>query len=408
MYKLVFLSGLFPSSQYDYIISNSKGVIQYAADALQKSILKGLSEHISGIKVINLPYLGGYPQSFNKPFFYGGNVFHTISKDRNITIDNIGFCNIKGIKHISRYLQTKNALKKWCSANANDTTIVLIYAISTPFLKACSEVKKEYDNLRIVLIVPDLPEYMGGSDAGILKWLKRKNQQILKELYNDIDGYVLLSEHMREKLPVGEKPWSVMEGIYNPVDDITEVKIAENYGKFILYTGTIAKRYGIMNLVHAFDAIQNKTYKLLICGAGDAEPEIKEHTINNSNIIYLGQLPRQKILALQKCATLLVNPRTGEEYFTKYSFPSKTMEYFGSGTPCLIYKLQGIPDEYYEYCYSINGYSINELTGVLSNLMELPEAELRNKGKQARNFILKYKNPVAQAKKILDVIDQLK
>lgn len=41
--KVSLLLGCFPSDKYDEIVSNSKGVIQYAADALQKSFLEGLS-----------------------------------------------------------------------------------------------------------------------------------------------------------------------------------------------------------------------------------------------------------------------------------------------------------------------------------------------------------------------------
>ena len=38
-----------------------------------------------------------------------------------------------------------------------------------------------------------------------------------------------------------------------------------------------------------------------------------------------------------------VNPRQNNEEFTKYSFPSKTMEYLASGVPVVAYKLDGIP-----------------------------------------------------------------
>ena len=59
--KVSLLLGCFPSDKYDEIVSNSKGVIQYAADALQKSFLEGLSTFFDDIHVINLPYIGSFP-----------------------------------------------------------------------------------------------------------------------------------------------------------------------------------------------------------------------------------------------------------------------------------------------------------------------------------------------------------
>lgn len=41
--KIALLFGLFPKDNYDVIIKNSKGVIQFAADALQKALVEGLS-----------------------------------------------------------------------------------------------------------------------------------------------------------------------------------------------------------------------------------------------------------------------------------------------------------------------------------------------------------------------------
>ena len=57
-----------------------------------------------------------------------------------------------------------------------------------------------YPELKIVLIVPDLPEFMHEAERGI-KGLVRKywNHRILSH-YSEIDGFVLLTEHMAERL----------------------------------------------------------------------------------------------------------------------------------------------------------------------------------------------------------------
>ena len=46
---------------------------------------------------------------------------------------------------------------------------------------------------------------------------------------------------------------------------------------------------------------------------------------------------------------ILVNFRSPNEELTKYSFPSKILEYISSGSLVLSTRLLGIPDEYFSY-----------------------------------------------------------
>ena len=176
--------------------------------------------------------------------------------------------------------------------------------------------------------------------------------------------------------------------------------------KQILYTGTLARRYGIMNLLHAFNKMQVANIKLVICGSGDCESEILKAAYSNPNIIFKGLIEREQILLLQRQATLLVNPRTSEGAFTKYSFPSKTMEYLASGTPTLLYKLSGIPNEYYDYCFTIeSNNTVEHLSKEMERILSLDSDLLNNIGKKARGFILNEKNPRKQCEKIFRLIN---
>ena len=49
-----------------------------------------------------------------------------------------------------------------------------------------------------------------------------------------------------------------------------------------------------------------------------------------------------------------VNPRPGAADFTRYSFPSKTLEYLDAGKPVLAYRNDGIPPEYDEHLLYIS------------------------------------------------------
>ena len=214
---------------------------------------------------------------------------------------------------------------------------------------------------------------------------------------------------MTEMLPIGNKSWTVVEGIFNNSQDdvLVNKKTSKDALQYIFYAGTLAKRYGVMNLVEAFMHITNQNTRLVICGAGDSEKEIVKCTSIDRRIIFKGQLPRIEVLKLQKESTLLVNPRTPEKEYTKFSFPSKTMEYLASGVPVLLYKLPGIPEEYYQYCYSIEDLSIEYLTNKMNEILSLDSYELKLKGDKAREFILREKNPASQAHKIVNLINSL-
>lgn len=402
--NLLFLTGLFPSVSYDKIVSDSKGSIQYAADALQKAIIHGLAHWTDKLQIINLPFIGSYPKRYKKSHV-STFPFTINTEEKEAKGLNVGFCNIAGIKQISRFYNSYRAL----SENVDDTSnVILVYAITSPFLKACEKIKRRNPKTKVVLIVPDLPEYMSSNDSILVRILKQINYHFLDRLYACVDGYVLLSQYMLDRLPINNKPWTVVEGIYNPIQEQSNFQSASLKGeKYILYTGTLARRYGIMRLVEAFTKVKEPSVKLYICGDGDSKEEIIRYSKLDSRIIYRGQVMREEALILQRNATLLVNPRTPEGEFTKYSFPSKTMEYLASGVPTLLYRLPGIPEEYYEYCYSLTDLSIQALTEAIEVIIRKDESELYEFGLRAKTFIEDQKNSYQQTKKIIELIDRL-
>ena len=108
-----------------------------------------------------------------------------------------------------------------------------------------------------------------------------------------------------------------------------------------------------------------------------------------------------------KEAKLLVNFRSSNDLFTKYSFPSKLFEYMVSGTPVLTTKLQGIPPSYFQYLYISPGESIEELKFQILRIISKEESELNEFGQQAAKFILHNKTPKYQVDQIWEMLRQL-
>lgn len=396
---IIFISSIYPPDREEEIRQNSKFGIDNASNNLQWAILTGLDFFYPSLRVISQPGIGTYPLKYKKLFLK-----KSIFAHKKGAVDYcLGFINVPLIKHVIKTIDLYKTLKK--NINPNIETTIVIYAVHSPYLKAAIEAKRNNDKIKICQIVPDLPQYMSESRNPIYRFLKSIDAIVINKYIKKVDSFVLLSEYMTSALKVGKRPWTRVEGIFQQSDNI-EYELKEEY-KTILYTGTLARRYGIINLLDAFDAIKDSNYRLWICGEGDSRNEIEKRKKSDARIKYFGQLRYNQILTLQKKATVLVNPRTSEGDFTKYSFPSKTMEYLASGTPCITYRLQGIPEEYFQYCFIVKNENIEGLKEMIIDVCEKDQLELNEIGRKASLFIQKNKNPIAQVKRISEMINKI-
>ena len=404
MINICLLFGIFPTSLKKEIENNSKGSIQYAADALQKSFISGVTAHFKSVGIVNLPFISSFPRYYKKVFAPSG---YVDEKQDGVIGKSLTYINVPFLKFLSKRWNAFAGLKEW-GKNLPGKKIIVVYSAHSPLIKAAIRYKEHVDiNTKIILIVPDLPEFMSQKRNVVIELLKKIDGHSLWTLYRKIDGFVLLTEYMRERLPIKDKPFRVIEGIFNPEDQLNSTKKSNRTKKTIFYGGTLARRYGIMNLVNAFVKVNNPDYILEICGMGDSQADICKIAESNPNVHYLGRLTREEVLRKQREASLLVNPRTPEGEFTRYSFPSKTMEYLASGVPTLLSKLPGIPDEYYNYCFAISELGDDVLALKIKEILSMPEESLEEFGLRARDFIFSKKNPTVQCAKLSDLIRQI-
>lgn len=389
---MTFLGSFYPKDRYKEIFEKSE-YFDFAGDALQWSLINGFNIIGCFINAITVPATKRF-----KGFFLKDSSFSHNGKSLDYCV---GFGDIKGIKHLHSSFKIKNIL----SNSVKRPEYLFIYSIQNNLLRAAYLFKKKYPETKIILLVTDLSENMSASNNLIYRTFKNIEIHENKKFIDLVDGFILLSKYMIDRVHLKHKPYIVMEGIYNLDDEVFNNQYnIENKTRRILYTGTLAKRYGVMNLVESFHSIKNEDIELLIVGDGDSKKDIASLTLIDSRIKYLGVLDRSKVLQLQKVVQLLVNPRTPEGDYVKYSFPSKTMEYLASGTPTLMYKLPGIPNEYYDFCYTVNELGVEALTNAIQNVLSKSTDELNCIGTKARNFILTNKNPQAQCQKIIDFI----
>lgn len=404
-YDIAFLGGLFPPGYENEVYNNSIGSIQMAANNLQWSFITGFdSLNIRPVSIINSLYIGSFPNHYKKlliPTFH----FNHNNDSEDV---NVGFCNIYGVKQYFRYYSLKPYLKEWALRSSHYPKVIFGYALTATFVKCMRYIKKINPNIKTCMIVPDLPEFMNTTNqvSSIYKALKYTEINIIHSNEKYIDGYILLTQYMNDFFQI-EKPFVVVEGIVSSdqCDIISESKGSNQ--KVVTYTGSLHERYGIMHLVNAFERISDPNFRLVLCGSGDSEAQIQKIAQRDHRIIFKGQLPREEILRLQALSTVLVNPRQNNEQYTKYSFPSKIMEYLASGTPVIAYKLDGMPSEYDDFICYVADNCEETLAATIMRVCNMPQNELNECGRKGREFVIMKKNANNQTRKVLDIIQTL-
>ena len=375
-------------------LRNMGSVVNYAGNTHQNAILDGLGKLCKNLTVISCWTISPYPV-VRKVFFERRVESIGQGKDNNIFT---GIINIKGLNFISKLIRTRRELKKVLSKTEKNA--VVVYETHTPFLLAAVSLRKKIQHISV--IVPDLPEHMIAHQNVFRKYAKKVDRALLHWCMSKCDSYILLAKRMQERLPMENKKWVLMEGLFR--DKISLEGITKDEHKTIMYTGILHKDKGIKNLIDAFEMIENPDYRLWIRGYGDYADEIVRISKEDPRIVYLPPMSHEELVKTEQKATVMVNPTQPHLEFTHYFFPSKTMEYLASGTPTVMYRLSCMPSEYDEHIYYVDGDDTKSLADKLVEVCEKPKDELNLFGTEAHKFIMDEKNPMVQCQKIVDLI----
>lgn len=402
--EILFCSSVYNMSDYAQLRQNSKVSLSLADHNLNYNIILGLDATLGkSISLINNEQIPNYP-AYPKIFFRKQLWKHA----EDARDENCGFINLPFLKHVSRFHTTYTALKQQIRMVGEKEVYILTYDLHWGISRAIRKAKKNFPQIHICAILPDIPnEMLAASNNGNIKVIEKLRALIKMKFIQMFDSYVFLTEHMKSIVNVSQKPYVVIEGIYNNVQSTLESK--RNDKKIILYSGQLNPAYGLNNLLSAFIEIysEHKDYELWLCGSGSLEGKIRKLEKECPAIRYYGYVDSDTIRKYQVEASVLVNPRQNTGEFTKYSFPSKTMEYLASGRPVVGYRLDGIPKEYDSYIQYVNGNSVSDLRDKLLEICSLPKERQEEIGIKSRQFIITKKNPKKQAQQIIDMFNNV-
>jgi glycosyltransferase involved in cell wall biosynthesis len=386
--NILYITPLLPKVLLEQVYVKDKSHYVFAPQKFHRNLVEGFIANGHQIQVLSvLPSSVDYVSRFDED---------------GIQYGFIPFTCKPGIKHIQIAIGVYRAIRK----NKSFKPDVVICDTLNSSICIGAFLAKRKTKAKYVGIVTDLPESVSQFEKGLIN---RASSFISSKYIKAFDYYVLLTQQMNEVVNPKNRPYIIMEGVCD-IQSRIETENEKTYYKIkdekrrILYAGGRPSKDGVDMLISAFRQIPDKDLELNVYGS---MPDVElGKDPDDMRIVYHGKTENSVIDAAERESYLLVNPRpTGEDY-TKYSFPSKVMEYMASGTPMVTTRLAGIPEDYFKYVYTFDQCTTECYLSVLTDILSKDRASHLNKGKEAQQFVLDNKNKVVQTKRIISLLNK--
>ena len=394
MLKILYCSSVCSTTYLSYLMNNAISPIGgLAGQKFNRLIIEGLVMNDVDVYTVSARPINH--RNFNKIIWKS-----MTEMIGGIEYNYCSFINLPLIRNICVFINTFFYSWKWCKKYKDG--VIVCYSLNIAVTLAAILSSKILKN-KVIGLITDIPGKLADSKHGFIGCVLKF---ISMSYMATFDYYVLLTEYMNSIFNKKHKPYIIMEGLVDiNMKEIQEKKKHLKEGKIIvMYAGQLAEIYGLKNMVEGFMATENNNAKFTIYGTGSFVENLRRYESKDNRIEYRGLVSNEEIIRQEFLSTILINARPSYEMYTKYSFPSKNLEYMVSGTPVLTSVMLGIPEEYYEYVYSCGSGTKEEITHKLNELFNKPKYELETMGLRAKDFVLKFKNNKIQSKRILTLI----
>lgn len=390
--ELIFLGLMYSDTLLAEATKASFTALQMAPHTFQKNLLSGLTETEElSVSTFYVPPMGSFPLHSKK-------LLVKTEKSAGGKNVGIGYWNLPVMKQAMMRTAIKKLLKSRLRGTGEGTAL-LIYSLFEPFLDAAVWAKKRYPDLHICVLHTDAVPGRNDMERYMTAEAKRRGDRLVGKA-KCADSFAVLTKYLPEVLEAEGRPFAIVECICNFSQNAAPR--AKNEKPICLYTGSLAKEFGLFELVEAFKTIENA--ELWICGNGELGEYLRKTEQTHTGIRFFGFLPQEKLGELRDQASFLINPRRPNGTYTKYSFPSKTAEYMASGKPVVMYKLEGIPDSYDPYLSYLSADTPDGIAAELRALFATDYEALCDKAEQGRSFIRETASPQHRAEQILGLI----
>ena len=316
------------------------------------------------------------------------------------------FINRKVICFFASYYYIKKEINIWQKKNKNDGFII-VDGTNLVQMLALLHSRKKVKKVALVTDVPNMTTVIGHKKISKIRYFFQLiYDNFTLKVVNKFDGYIFLTESMNELLNPQKKPYIVIEGSVDTSKVYKQKQPTDTFN--VVYAGGLYKSFGIDKLINSFSRFEeNDKIKLFLYGNGPIVENYSKQDYINDKVQYMGVVSSDEIVKIEAEADLLINPRPSNLEFTKYSFPSKTLEYMSSGTAFLTTKLKGIGKEYFKYLLVIDDETEYGIYKSIRNAYLMEQKELTELGNKAKKFVETQKNSYHQCVRLYDFLMEL-
>ena len=400
--NVIYLSRLCSKQKFKELFDLSKVKLAQQGQKYHMLLTKGFSK----LEGVSVTVLSGLPVTFSN---FDKRCFRKETESENgIDYQYIGFFNFPVIKHFGFFFGSFFSVLKLSKKDKDSVVICDILCIS---ISAGALLAAKLKRVKNVAIVTDVPAALAESSIKPKSPIGRLRRFISKHvstfIMNRFGSYVFLTKQMNDLINKKNRKYAVIEGQVDTEVNLLDNELSNKFReKVCIYAGSVKKIYGIEKFAKAFEEAEIDA-ELHIYGGGEYVNELIEVTASSKKVKYKGVIENDEMIKLQTKATLLVNPRPNGGEYTKYSFPSKNMEYMASGTPVFTTDLPGMPSEYRDYVYVLDDTSTQSVKECIERVLNKTPEELHEFGAITKEYVLKNKNNIMAAEKIMGMIKNI-
>jgi len=393
---VAFVGAVVPdSSQYRSAAFNRAG------NSFQTKLIQGLARSgLPDVEVFSVRPVPSYPKS-PVIWFAGGRD----RLDDRIILRLLPFLNLTPIKQVMIGLDVVFTLLSWAWRKRKQKRIVLTYNLSVP-PAALTLFAARLVRAKAVVSVNDV-NVPGETVPNTL--LFRLDFAVQRWLMPRFDGHLVVADRIARDFFPGRRYVRIEGGVDREFLESTERGDAGSaHSPLVLaFAGTLNEVNGVRLILGAMQRLRDNNLHLRIAGGGPLEEMVRDAARQDPRIDFMGMLDTAALADFYKHADVLLNIRLTTAVDTRYFFPSKLIEYLGSGVPTVTTRVAHADSEFAGLVYLLGEESPQGLADLLNNVASLQAEERWELGRLARTYVTTYKTWEVQSAKAAEYLCSL-
>jgi len=393
---VAFVGAVVPdSSQYRSAAFNRAG------NSFQTKLIQGLARSgLPDVEVFSVRPVPSYPKS-PVIWFAGGRD----RLDDRIILRLLPFLNLTPIKQVMIGLDVVFTLLSWAWRKRKQKRIVLTYNLSVP-PAALTLFAARLVRAKAVVSVNDV-NVPGETVPNTL--LFRLDFAVQRWLMPRFDGHLVVADRIARDFFPGRRYVRIEGGVDREFLESTERGDAGSaHSPLVLaFAGTLNEVNGVRLILGAMQRLRDNNLHLRIAGGGPLEEMVRDAARQDPRIDFMGMLDTAALADFYKHADVLLNIRLTTAVDTRYFFPSKLIEYLGSGVPTVTTRVAHADSEFAGLVYLLGEESPQGLADLLNNVASLQAEERWELGRLARTYVTTYKTWEVQSAKAAEYLRSL-